>query len=382
MKLFLCTILLGASMNAFAVQTYLTNFKLAYPNSKTSASSCVVCHANTSTFERNPYGQDFENNGHNFKAIEGFDSDVDGFTNIQEITAGTLPGDPSSHPTTNLPPVGDLVPSTLTGKIPLSVNFQAQNVSDPDGTVASVGWTFGDGATATGMTAAHVFTTVGAFTVTMTLTDNLGATTKKTVTITTTNTPPGNLPPVGDLVASSLSGIAPLKVDFQAQNVSDPDGTVTSIGWNFGDGATGMGAAVSHEFMTVGTFTVTMTLTDNLGAMTKKTAIITTTSNSPTNHPPKGDIFTSKLSGNAPLKINFKAIHVSDSDGKVTSIDWNFGDGKTAHGANVWHSFIRAGYFVVTMTITDNGGAKTSTAVKIKVKKHKDDDDNGSFAID
>jgi PKD repeat protein len=379
MKVFLSTLLLGISVNAFAVPGHLANFKLAYPNSKTSAASCLVCHDNTSTFERNPYGQDFENNGHNFKAIEGFDSDVDGYTNIQEITAGTLPGDPNSHPTSNQPPIGDLIPSTLTGTIPLTVNFQAKNVSDPDGTVNSIGWTFGDGAIGSGMAVSHIFTTVGSFTVTLTLTDNLGATTKKTVTITTTNSPSANLPPVGNLVASSLSGIAPLKVDFQAQNVSDPDGTVVSIGWNFGDGATGMGAAVSHEFMTVGSFTVTMTLTDNLGAMTKKSVTITTTTNSPTNHPPKGDIYISRSSGDAPLKVNFKAVKLSDSDGKITSIDWNFGDGKTAHGQNVSHTFLKVGTFSVTMTLTDNGGAKTTKTVKIKVKKH--DDDNGSFTI-
>lgn len=83
------------SSNAYAKPGYMTKFKTAYPATKT-LHSCVTCH--NPDYSRNDYGKDFGNNNHDLKAIEGFDSDADGFTNIVEINAGTFPGNRDSHP--------------------------------------------------------------------------------------------------------------------------------------------------------------------------------------------------------------------------------------------------------------------------------------------
>jgi hypothetical protein len=85
------------STSVMAKPAIMMKFKATYPASA-SKTNCLTCHANNSTMERNAYGQDLEHNGNDFKAIEGFDSDADGATNIAEITAGTLPGDKDSHP--------------------------------------------------------------------------------------------------------------------------------------------------------------------------------------------------------------------------------------------------------------------------------------------
>ena len=50
-------------------------------------------------------------------------------------------------------------------------------------------------------------------------------------------------------------------------NDTDPDGTIVSWGWSFGDGDIGIVQNPSHKFETVGTFTVTLTVVDNDGAM-------------------------------------------------------------------------------------------------------------------
>jgi hypothetical protein len=77
---------------------YLTKFKSAYPASEVAKASCKMCHVGSGFALVNDFAKDFTNNNHDYKAIEGFDSDVDGFTNIAEINAGTLPGDQNSHP--------------------------------------------------------------------------------------------------------------------------------------------------------------------------------------------------------------------------------------------------------------------------------------------
>jgi PKD repeat protein len=66
----------------------------------------------------------------------------------------------------------------------LSCSFDASGSSDPDGTIASYAWTFGDGGTATGKTATHTYASAGSYTATLTVTDDKGATDTVTNTVT------------------------------------------------------------------------------------------------------------------------------------------------------------------------------------------------------
>jgi hypothetical protein len=84
------------SSTAFSKPAYLAKFKAAYPAAK-ALQNCQTCHGATYA-ERNDFGKDYAANNHDFAAIEGFDSDVDGVTNLAEITAGTLPGSADSKP--------------------------------------------------------------------------------------------------------------------------------------------------------------------------------------------------------------------------------------------------------------------------------------------
>ncbi len=80
-----------------AKSNYLTNFVNTYPQvAGTQLDSCNVCH--TSIPQRNAFGEDYRTHGHNFQAIELLDSDGDGYNNLEEIQAFTLPGDPGSYP--------------------------------------------------------------------------------------------------------------------------------------------------------------------------------------------------------------------------------------------------------------------------------------------
>jgi PKD repeat protein len=75
--------------------------------------------------------------------------------------------------------------------------------------------------------------------------------------------------------AMPSSGAVPLSVSFSGTGSTDTSGTITSWTWNFGDGATGSGAATSHTYITAGTFTATLTVTDSLNATSAATANIT-----------------------------------------------------------------------------------------------------------
>ena len=63
------------------------------------------------------------------------------------------------------------------------IHFNGSGSYDPDGTIVSYLWTFGDGNNATGATPTHTYAQNGTYTVTLTVADNGGATNKSTITV-------------------------------------------------------------------------------------------------------------------------------------------------------------------------------------------------------
>lgn len=88
------------------------------------------------------------------------------------------------------------------------------------------------------------------------------------------------------------------------------------------------------------------------------------------NQPPVADAKTpSYESGPAPLTVNFDGSGSSDPDGAgtITSYDWNFGDGNSASGAQVSHTFNDPGNYTVTLTVTDDGGLTDQDSLTVNV---------------
>lgn len=62
---------------------------------------CVVCHRQASGGPLNSFGQDYLKSGNSLAPILSLDSDGDGFTNDEELTESTFPGDSNSYPGTS-----------------------------------------------------------------------------------------------------------------------------------------------------------------------------------------------------------------------------------------------------------------------------------------
>ena len=97
----------GAVAPAAAKNSLLQEFKKKYPQFKfDKIHSCTLCHqeAKKGVGPLNGYGKDFKAQkgtpAEKLVKIEKLDSDKDKFSNIDEIKAGTNPGDPKSNPRT------------------------------------------------------------------------------------------------------------------------------------------------------------------------------------------------------------------------------------------------------------------------------------------
>jgi hypothetical protein len=96
----------------------------------------------------------------------------------------------------------------------------------------------------------------------------------------------GTLPPVADFVVWNST----LNVIFDATTSYDPDGTIVSYDWVFGDGAVDSGVNVTHTYATWGTWWITLTVTDD-DAMTGTTSMKVNVSNPSQPPPPPYSVF-------------------------------------------------------------------------------------------
>ncbi|HMW02473.1 MAG TPA: glycoside hydrolase family 44 protein [Acidobacteriota bacterium] len=90
-----------------------------------------------------------------------------------------------------------------------------------------------------------------------------------------------NQSPVASATANPTTGAAPLAVSFNGSASTDPDGSIVSYAWNFGDTTSGSGVTTSHTYTTAGTYTATLTVTDNGGKTASTSLTITATGTDP-----------------------------------------------------------------------------------------------------
>ena len=144
-----------------------------------------------------------------------------------------------------------------------TVTFNGTGSSDSDGTITSFEWDFGDGTTATGETTSHSYSSSGDYSVTLTVTDDAGATDSVSKTISVGST---NAAPSASFTTSPSSPTVDETVSFDASGSSDSDGAITSYEWDFGDGTTATGETTTHSYADAGDYAVSLTVTDDAGA--------------------------------------------------------------------------------------------------------------------
>jgi PKD repeat protein len=171
------------------------------------------------------------------------------------------------------------------------VHVNGSTSSDVDGSIANYHWEWGDGTPPrsgpTRISVGHNYRTAGIFTITLTVTDNDGASASSTQQVVVGAA--SNAPPAAHIEeVSTYSGVAPLTVDFLGHG-HDADGDLLRYDWDFGDGsaivtytnvAPDTNVFLPHTFTTPGNYTVRLTVTDpgGLSAVNTVEIVVTPTS--------------------------------------------------------------------------------------------------------
>lgn len=169
-----------------------------------------------------------------------------------------------------------------------------------------------------------------------------------------------NLAPSATFAAAPTSSASAFDVTFDASASSDADGTIVEYQWDFGDGSTGTGQSVNHVYGALGTFSVTLTVADNSGAIGVATQ--TYVIGSALNMPPVSAFSVSNAGGLAPLTVTFDGSGASDTDGTIIDYSWSIGDTQIGTGAAITHTFSSPGLYNVNLTVTDNHGSATTVS--------------------
>ena len=166
------------------------------------------------------------------------------------------------------------------------------------------------------------------------------------------------------MAGGPYSGPTGSPIQFNGSSSYDLEGPVDSYQWNFGDNTFGSGPAPAHTYNTAGTYTVTLTVTDNAGLTT--TGMTTATIYPATNKVPVANI-AGPYSAITGKSTQFSASGSFDPDGSITQYRWDFAGLGTGTGATPSFTFTRTGTHLVSLTVTDNVGAKNLTSINVTV---------------
>jgi len=174
----------------------------------------------------------------------------------------------------------------------------------------------------------------------------------------------GNAWPVATANVTPAGGDVPFSVDFSSTGSFDPDGSLVSYQWDFGDGNGSTEPSPGHQYLIGGPFVATLAVTDDGGTTTNQEVRVGALE---PNQPPIAVASANVLSGPAPLYVVFSTAGSYDPDGFPGNIKWTFGDGGIYWGATAYHTFSQAGSWPVDVTVYDARGGTGTASLTIDV---------------
>jgi len=230
-------------------------------------------------------------------------------------------------------------------------SFEA-TLEGPDSEGATLAWTFSDGTSFEGASVTHAFAEPGEYIVSVAAT--LTGAAASGGTLTTERRIIVNAQPSAAFEGPEKVAAGDV-ISFDASASADPDGALTAYMWDFGDGNTGTGLTATHIYIEDGSYAVSLTVTDEAGVENSSATLMRAIMVNPA--PVAGLVNTGALCIGA-------ATSWTSGFGDTVAASWDFGDGTTASGSEVSHTFEAAGLFPVSLSLDDGKGLPNSQRIE------------------
>ena len=181
---------------------------------------------------------------------------------------------------------------------------------------------------------------------------------------------PSTVPTVARFTFSPTNPTINQDVSFNASSSTVSNGT---FAWDFGDGQTATGVVVTHRYLRGGTFTITMTATNDA----RQTSTASRTINVSTTLPPTAANFNfspTQPAINQDVVFTVSGAPVPGGPGLPlpgapvgATYTWDFGDGTTGTGSTTTHRYTRGGTFAISLRVTSEAGLTAITTRQITI---------------
>jgi PKD repeat protein len=201
----------------------------------------------------------------------------------------------------------------------------------------------------------HVFTQVGDYPVTLTVTDRGGAVTVKRQTVTVV----GVTPPTVSVAVSPVSPLVGEESTFTATATAASGHRIATFNWSWGDGSDNQTGSpvIHHTYSSAGNYLVVLTVTDDRGLTTRvQAAVVVTTGLT-------AAFSVNPTSPRVGVAAAFDAtLSLSTNGSAIATYSWNFGDGSSSSSSSTitTHTYGAQGTVIVVLVITDGQG-RTAT---------------------
>jgi len=184
--------------------------------------------------------------------------------------------------------------------------------------------------------------------------------------------PPGVILPPASTPTASFT-VTPTPVQMNVRSTFDASASVPGLGasaissytWTFGDGGTASGKTVTNSYATIGTFTVSLTVTNDRGlSATSVQSVSVGASTAPT-----AQFVTSQTTPVIGQTVFFNGDASRAATGhSITQWSWDFGDGSVSSAAvSTSHAYAVSGTYVVVLTVKDDTDQKGTTSTTLTV---------------
>ncbi len=210
------------------------------------------------------------------------------------------------------------------------------NFSNASTNATSYIWDFGDGVNSSLATPVHTYSTQGTYTITLTANHSNGCNDIVTQTVTFTSKPTAAFTVTGGSQCVTNNSYLFTNASINATNYI----------WSFGDGATSTLPNPTHSYATAGTFTVTLTASNENGCTTSSTGTVTVVAKP-----------TAAFSlNNFNVCTSGNTVSLTNTSTGATSYLWDFGNGVLSNQANPTVTYSTAGTYTITLTATNSNG--------------------------